>query len=92
MFLPFWISMFSSSITSGGTPLWATKAQFSTEPNWAFLNFPFYCLLSLDRCNLLAAPGYPYFLRSSEGYAYGWWLRELIETTSPLLAGFSLSW
>ena len=45
-----------------------------------------------NREDLLAAPGYPYFLRSSEGYAYGWWLRELIETTSPLLAGFSLSW
>ena len=38
MFLLSWISMFISSTTCGGTPLWATKAQFSTEPNWAFLD------------------------------------------------------
>ena len=31
------------------TPLWDTKAQFSTRPNWAFLNWWFLCLLSLDR-------------------------------------------
>ena len=45
-----------------------------------------------QRADLLAAPGYPYFLRCAEGYAYGWWVQDLIETTSPLLAGFSLSW
>ena len=48
--------------------------------------------LQEKREDQLAAPGYPYFLRSAEGYAYGWWIRNLIETTSPLMAGFSLSW
>ena len=48
--------------------------------------------LAENRADLLAAPGYPHFLRSAEGYAYGWWLRDLIETASPLLAGFSLPW
>lgn len=36
-------------------------------------------------------PGYDPFFRCAEGYAYGWWLKELIETASPDLAGFSLA-
>ena len=35
-------------------------------------------------------PGYEPFFRCAEGYAYGWWLKELIRTASPLLKGFTL--
>ena len=32
------------------------------------------------------------FFRCAEGYSYGWWLRELIDTATPLLRGFTLRW
>jgi len=35
-----------------------------------------------------AMPGYQPFFRCAEGYAYGWWLKELLETASPELQGF----
>ena len=35
-------------------------------------------------------PGYDPFFRCAEGYAYGWWLRELLENVSPLLKGYIL--
>lgn len=43
------------------------------------------------REELESMPGYEPFFRCAEGYAYGWWLKELIETASPELAGFSLT-
>ncbi|MBQ9664780.1 MAG: metallophosphoesterase [Oscillospiraceae bacterium] len=39
-----------------------------------------------------AMPGYEPFFRCAEGYAYGWWLKDLIEKATPLLKGFSLEW
>ena len=39
---------------------------------------------------LRAMPGCEPFFRCAEGYAYGWWLRELLDHASPLLGGFSL--
>ena len=44
------------------------------------------------RADVAAMPGSGFFYHAAEGYAYGWWLQNLIETTSPLLGGFSLSW
>ncbi len=35
-------------------------------------------------------PGYAPFFRCAEGYSYGWWLKDLIETASPLLPGYTL--
>ena len=35
--------------------------------------------------------GYEPFFRCAEGYAYGWWLRDLIETASPLMEGFTIT-
>lgn len=34
--------------------------------------------------------GYEPFFRCAEGYAYGWWLKDLIDSASPLLRGFTL--
>ena len=46
--------------------------------------------LSEQRERIEAMPGYEPFFRCAEGYAYGWWLKELIRTASPLLKGFTL--
>ena len=35
-------------------------------------------------------PGAVPFYRCAEGYAYGWWLRDLLENVSPLLKGYTL--
>ena len=32
------------------------------------------------------------FYRCAEGYAYGWWLKDLLENVSPLLKGYTLKW
>jgi len=46
--------------------------------------------LSEQRERIEAMPGFEPFFRCAEGYAYGWWLKELIRTASPLLKGFTL--
>ena len=48
--------------------------------------------LASERETLVALPGYMPFFRCSEGYAYGWWLSELIDTATPLVKGFTLTW
>ena len=45
-----------------------------------------------ERDAVKAMAGYTPFFRCAEGYAYGWWLKNLIETSSPLLGGFTLKW
>lgn len=47
--------------------------------------------LSEKRAAVERMPGYEPFFRCAEGYAYGWWLKNLIETASPLLKGFELT-
>ena len=42
------------------------------------------------REEMKAMPGYAPFFRCAEGYAYGWWLRELIDNVSPLLKGYTI--
>lgn len=46
--------------------------------------------LPARRAALEAMPGRSPFFRCAEGYAYGWWLRDLMENASPELAGFTL--
>ena len=46
--------------------------------------------LSEQSARIEAMPGYEPFFRCAEGYAYGWWLKELIRSASPLLKGFTL--
>lgn len=48
--------------------------------------------LSAKKEELKAMPGYEPFFRCAEGYAYGWWLKDLIETAVPELAGFEQNW
>ena len=48
--------------------------------------------LCKESASLKAMTGYRSFFRCAEGYAYGWWLKDLIDTASPLLEGFTISW
>ena len=48
--------------------------------------------LSEKRAELEAMPGYEEFFRCAEGYAYGPWLKEVIRTAGPELAGFTVPW
>ena len=48
--------------------------------------------LANERESLVTLPGYASFFRCAEGYAYGWWLSELIDTTTPLVKGFTIPW
>ena len=43
------------------------------------------------REEMKALPGAEAFYRCAEGYAYGWWLRDLLENVSPLLKGYTLT-
>lgn len=47
--------------------------------------------LAAEREALLAMPGCEPFFRCAEGYAYRWWLRELIDTATPMIGGFQLN-
>lgn len=47
--------------------------------------------LSARRAELERMPGYEPFFRCAEGYAYGWWLKDLIEQATPELGGFTLA-
>ena len=48
--------------------------------------------LSEKRAELESLPGSEPFYRCAEGYAYDWWLRSLLETATPDLAGFRLAY
>ena len=45
-----------------------------------------------QRGEMKAMPGAEPFYRCAEGYAYGWWLKDLLENVSPLLKGYTLEW
>ena len=47
--------------------------------------------LHVNRQKAEAMPGCDPFFRCAEGYAYGWWLRDLLKTAAPELQGFSVS-
>ena len=46
--------------------------------------------LAAERETLRAMPGCEPFFRCAEGYAYGWWLRDLIENASGAFSGFTI--
>lgn len=48
--------------------------------------------LAAKRDSLQAMPGCEPFFRCAEGYSYGWWLRDLLDTASPRMKGFTLPW
>ncbi len=39
---------------------------------------------------LQTMPGCRPFFRCAEGYSYGWWLRDLMESANPMMRGFAL--
>lgn len=47
--------------------------------------------LAAKRDSLEAMPGCAAFFRCAEGFSYGWWLRDLLDTASPEMKGFTLS-
>ena len=47
--------------------------------------------LAAERETLLAMRVCEPFFRCAEGYAYEWWLRDLIDNASPLLGGFKIT-
>ena len=46
--------------------------------------------LSQQRKSLEALPGHELFFRCAEGYSFGWWVKDLFETATPMMAGFTL--
>ena len=42
------------------------------------------------REEMKAMPGMEPFFRCAEGYAYGWWLRDLLDNVSSLLSGYTI--
>ena len=48
--------------------------------------------LSRESAEIRSMRGYEPFFRCAEGYAYGWWLKSLIDSASPKLAGFQIPW
>ena len=46
--------------------------------------------LASRRDTVRSMAGYDAFFRCAEGYSYGWWLRDLIESASPDLPGYTL--
>lgn len=47
--------------------------------------------LAAQRDAILAMPGCEPFFRCAKGYAYEWWLRDLIENAPPELGGFTIT-
>ena len=71
-------------------PLSRKEAKQAADFFYAVMDAYWQGTLSDQREALRAMPGYEPFFRCAEGYAYGWWLRELIDDATPLLGGFRL--
>lgn len=71
-------------------PLSRKKAKQAAEFFYAVMNAFWDGSLSEKRAELESMPGYESFFLCAEGYAHGWWLKQLIETAVPELAGFRL--
>ena len=75
---------------SARNPLTHREAKQAAAFFYAAMNAYWQGTLADERENLRKMPGYDPFFRCAEGYAYGWWLRDLIDNASPLLGGFRL--
>ena len=73
-------------------PISAKQKRQAAEFFYEVMNSYWKGMLSKDSAVLKALPGYKPFFRCAEGYAYGWWLKDLIDTASPLLEGFRIPW
>lgn len=72
-------------------PLTRRETQQAVEFFYAVMDAYWQGDLAAEREALLAMPGCEPFFRCAEGYAYGWWLRKLIDTATPMLGGFRLN-
>ena len=73
-------------------PLKARETEQAVRFFYAAMDAYWNGTLAERRAEIRAMPGYEPFFRSAEGYAYAWWLKDLIETAPPELAGFTLEW
>ncbi len=71
-------------------PLTRKEAAQAVDFFYAAMNAYWAGTLYAQREALEAMPGYEPFFRCAEGYAYEWWLRDLIENATPMLGGFRL--
>ena len=71
-------------------PLTPRKARQAAAFFYAAMNAYWQGTLADERQALLAMPGCEPFFRCAEGYAYEWWLRDLIDNASPQLGGFTI--
>ena len=73
-------------------PMSRGRARKATEFFYTVMSDFWDGSLNAKREELKRMPGYEPFFLCAEGFAYGWWLKDLIETAPPELAGFSLPW
>ncbi len=73
-------------------PLTRREKQRAEEFFCAAMNAYWDGSLYEKRSALEGMPGYGPFFRCAKGYAYETWLRDLIESATPDLAGFTLPW
>ena len=73
-------------------PLSRREKKEATEFFYSVMNAYWEGSLNEKREDLESMPGYESFFRCADGYAYGTWLKELIETAGPELGGFTLPW
>ena len=88
-------SLFNYSVSNinymtGRNPLTEEEKKDAVGFFYTAMNAFWSGTLSEQRERIETMPGYEPFFRCAEGYAYGWWLKELIRTASPLLKGFTL--
>lgn len=73
-------------------PLTKRELQNATDFFYAVMDAFWRGELYMRRAELEAMRGYDAFFHCAEGFAYGWWLKDLIENASPLQRGFTLHW
>ena len=73
-------------------PLSRREKKEAAEFFYAVMNAYWAGNLKEERGDLESMPGYGPFFRCADGYAYGTWLKDLIETAGPELGGFTLPW
>ncbi|MBQ9687325.1 MAG: metallophosphoesterase [Oscillospiraceae bacterium] len=77
---------------SARNPLTRREGRQAAEFFYAAMDAFWRFELPEQRAALEAMPGYEPFFRCAEGYAYGWWLKDLLANASPLLGGFLLEY
>ncbi len=77
---------------SARNPLNDKEKKAASEFFYRTMNAYWQGTLYRERYEIEALPGCELFFRCAEGYAYGWWLKNLIENSSPMTGGFSLPW